>query len=106
MDWLCLGLAGRGSYFCLIGGVSLFTLEAPRVPTRRRVEITYQKSSFLYENGRGVKLWSVWDFSGRAGRPGREPGEGICYYRCIANGSAMDLLCFSCVFLAFAMDLV
>ena len=52
-------------------------------PSRRRVECTYQKSSLLYESGLGLKLGAVLDFltgpAGRAGWPGREPGDGICY---------------------------
>ena len=43
-------------------GVSCSRFGAPRVPSRRRVECTYQTSSFLYESGLGLKLGAVLGF--------------------------------------------
>ena len=87
-------------------------LGAPRVPTRRRVEFTYQKSVFLNESALCLKLKTDLHFlagpAGRAGWPGRGSGEGIWYYRC--SEMVLEWICFAylvffCIFYALAMDL-
>ena len=61
LNMFCYGFAllgpdRPGNYVRLIGEGFLFTLGAPRVPTRRRAEFIYQKSSLLYESGVGLEI--------------------------------------------------
>ena len=52
---------------------------APRVPSCRRVEFTYQQSSLLYESALGLKSGSVWDFLVGLGCLGRLAGVFVAF---------------------------